>query len=443
MGKIRIGFVYPSSYYLFDPFKGDPHTHFQILTVLESHFGESVDLHLFDLRAVDRKFAAYHIDECDIYLHSVYTLDYLEQMDILAALRERFPAAVHIAGGPHATIFQEECAKKFDSLVLGDGEESVIHAVEDYRAGSLQSVYCQERPVDINRYPYPLRKYLPATAIARKGLMTLKHRQGFDQLLSTTVVFSRGCPYNCVFCAMPAVKKYAPGIRYRRPDLIVQEIEYLKKNYRMQGISLLDEIGIPIKREDAIAHLEAIGGTGIVWRGQCRVDGITPEIAKLTAQSGCVTMCFGVESASQRALDLIDKRINLDKTRESIRLMKENGIETRLYMILGLPGEPDNVVDLTWSFIQETSPDIVYLSLLTARPGTILFENPDKFGITDLNTDWTKTMHMYSRYGDERPHMTFRYKEQTPWGAGRPEDRIIADYLELQNRLKDRGIAHL
>ena len=136
----------------------------------------------------------------------------------------------------------------------------------------------------------------------------------------------------------------------------------------MEGISLLDEIGIPLTRANAIAHLEAIGRTRIVWRGQCRVDGITPELAKLAKESGCVTMCLGVESVSQRSLDIINKGIKLERTKETIYHLKQNGIETRVYMIIGLPGEPEDIVEQTWAFVKETTPDLVYLSLFTIRP---------------------------------------------------------------------------
>tara|TARA_Y100000294_G_scaffold167996_1_gene177723 strand:+ start:722 stop:1210 length:489 start_codon:yes stop_codon:yes gene_type:complete len=128
---LNIGFIFPSSYYLHDPFRGHPHTHFQILTVLESHFGDKVNLSLIDLRGIQREFAIYHIPECDVYLQSVYTLDYAEQISIAKAIRSRFPDAKHIGGGPHATEFQEECLKTFDTLILGEGEESIIKAISD------------------------------------------------------------------------------------------------------------------------------------------------------------------------------------------------------------------------------------------------------------------------------------------------------------------------
>ncbi len=442
---LRIGFILPSSEYLHDPFRGDPHTHFQILTVLESHFGNKIGLQLIDLRGIKREFAIHHIPEYDVYLYSVYTLDYNEQVSIVDRLRECYPKAKHIAGGPHANEFTKECLKTFDSLVLGEGEVSIIQIIKDILTSKLDRVYEQKSAIDINIYPYPSRKYLPKSTVARKGMMTLKTKKGYDKLLGTTVLFSRGCPYQCYFCAMPnySYRKFSPGLRYRNPDLVQKEIEYLKRDYNMEGINLLDEIGIPLNKKKAISHLESIGKTNIIWRGQCRVDGITPELAKLSHESGCVALGLGVESVSQKVLDIINKKIKVDQAKKTIHLLKQNDIEVRVYMIVGLPGEPEDIVKQTWDFIKETSPDLVILSLFTIRPGTEVYSNPKKFGIKNITTDWTKTMHMFGRYEHETPTLTFKYNKQTPWGKAFRNDQILNNYLELQEKLREANLSSL
>ena len=91
---LRVGFLFPSSDYLYDPFRGDPHTHFQLLTILDHVFGEQLDLRLIDLRGIDRRWAMYHIPECDVYLHSVYTLDWDEQVNTVREIRQVYPDAL-------------------------------------------------------------------------------------------------------------------------------------------------------------------------------------------------------------------------------------------------------------------------------------------------------------------------------------------------------------
>ena len=437
---MRIGFIFPSSHYLHDPFRGDPHTHFHLLTILEDRFGDELELELIDLRGIGLDFAFYHIPECDLFLHSTYSLDWNECVNLVGKLRELYPKALHVAGGPNVHFDKKANLALFDSIVLGEGEEPVIQIIEDIRANKLQQLYEQKTSTDLNLYSMPRRNFLPKSAVARQGLLTLKRTPGYEKLLSTTVVFSRGCPYKCRFCAMPEVNMYSPGIRYRSPELIEAEITYLQREFGIEGISLVDEICIPLSRDKAIPHLEAVGRTGITWRGQCRVDFMTPELAKLTRDSGCVTLGLGVESVNQASLDAVNKGINLDQTRQTILYLKEAGIEVRIYMIVGLPGEQDDVVEKTWTFVQETEPDLVYLSIFTPRPGTDIYLYPERFGIAHIDRDTSKTMHMYGRYEKEEPIVNFEYAKETKWGPGQSNERIIANYKELQGRLGQVGL---
>jgi len=436
---MKIGFIFPSSNYLYDPFRGDPHTHFQMLTVMEDRLGDSADLSLIDLRGIEGKFVHYRIPECDLYLHSVYTRDYNEQKEIVQTLKKRYPQAKHIAGGPHVIEYQKESLTVFDSIVLGDGEELIFDALKDLENSNLKKVYEQQGPIDIKDYPFPKRHFLPEATVARKNMMNIKTKKEYDDLLGTTVIFSRGCPSNCHFCAMPNSRKYNPKMRFRGQKSIYDEIEYLKNNYNIEVISLLDEIGIPPIRKLAIPYLDAIKKADIVWRGQCRADGLTSEIIKLARESGCKALGLGVESASQRALDVVNKKININEAKKTISLLKENDIEARVYMIMGLPGEPLDIKNKTWEFIQETDPDLVILSIFTVRPGTMVFNNPEKFGIKNIDTDWDKTMHMYGRYEKETPRLTFEYEKETPWGPSLSNEEIVRNYLDLQEKMSEYG----
>ncbi len=439
---INVGFVLPSSEYLHDPFRGDPHTQIYMLTHIKSRL-KGVRPQLIDLRGVKKEFAIRHIPECDAYLHSVYTLDYDEQVEIVRNIRQNYPKAKHIAGGPHVSEFPDESLNVFDSIVLGEGEEEVIDAIDDFQNSGLKSRYEQSESIDINKYPFSLRKYLPKSSVARKNMMTLKSKPENAEIFGTTVLFSRGCPYSCSFCAMPSMKKFDRGTRYRTPELIRNEIEYLQREYGIGGINLLDEIGIPPSKAKAIPYLEAIASTGIMWRGQTRVDTMTSELAKLARESGCVALGLGVESASQTCLNAINKKIKVEDAKRTIRLLKEQGIETRVYMILGLPGETKDIVKQTWDFITETDPELVYLSLFAVRPGTEVYNDPEKFGIGKIETDWAKTMHLFGRYEFEKPTLTFEYKETTPWGRALTPEEIIGNYVELQARLREHQMSHI
>jgi len=69
-----------------------------------------------------------------------------------------------------------------------------------------------------------------------------------------------------------------------------------------------------------------------------------------------------------------------------------------------------------------------------------MFNHREKFGIRWVSTDWDKTMHLFSRYEDEMPTLTFEYEENAPWGKSLSNETIVGNYLELQRRLKEAGL---
>ncbi len=434
----KVGFILPSSEYLYDPFRGDPHTHLQILTVLDDYFKQKIDTSLIDLRGIKKNFAINHIPEKDIYLYSVFTLDYHENESIVKSLRERYPKSLHVAGGPHVSSFKEESLKIFDSIVLGDGEESVKKIIEDVEKNQLKQVYVQEEEINLDNYPYPSRHYLPKSATVRKNMMNVRAKKQYDEMPGTTAIFSRGCPGNCHFCAIPEMRKYNPRIRTKNPKLIEDEIEYLKKDYGIKVINILDEVGIPPGRR-AIPYLEAIGKTNVYWRAQFRAQGVPLDVIKLAKDSGCISLGFGIESVSQDVSNIINKKLDLNKAKETIKNLKENDIEARIYLILGLPGEPADIEKRTWDFIKETEPGMVFLSLFTARPGTEVYMNPEKFGIKSIDHDWDNSRHLHGRYDTEIPKLNFEYSDTTPFGKSRSADEIVKGYLELQQKIKEGG----
>lgn len=440
---LTVGFIIPSSDYLEDPFRGDPLTQFYLLTILEQHYNNRLKLHLVDLRGIKRRFAIHHIPECDIYLYSTYTLDINEQTNIVTQVRSCYPKSTHVAGGPHVGEFQKESLQIFDSIIIGEGEQCLISFFEDYMNNQSKQVYKQSSSIDINDYPFSRRHFLPITSTARKNMMTIKKKPEYKELLGTTVVFSRGCPYNCIYCSMPRLKEFNRDTRFRKPDLVTDEIKYLKQEYGIQGINILDENCVPHSPLEAKNHFNAIKNADILWRGQTRVNAVNDEIAKMAKESGCVAMGLGVESVSQNALNLINKSIHVQESRDAIRILKQHQIETRIYLIIGLPGEPTDIVDRTIQFIEETQPELVYLSLFTVRPGTIVYNSPERYGIKWINRDWDKTMHLFGRYELEEPKLTFEYENPAPWGKAFSNQEIIQNQLFLQEYLRKHNMSHI
>lgn len=435
--SMEIGFILSTSRQDHNPFRNQPLSALYLLTILEEHFGSQLNLELIDLRCYhDEPNITSVIPEKDVYFYSVTSLESVEFFCLVRDLRLKYPEAKHIAGGPHITIDPEGSKPHFDTIVIGEGENSIIQLVDDIMNSRLKPLYQQLGVPDLNDYHYPLRKFLPDKYVVDKGLLDWPHKD----LLGTTAVFSRGCPFNCYFCANKHLLFGA--VRYRSPQLVIDEIEYLKREYGIQGLALKDDNGIPLDKKVAIPFLEAIARTGILWRGQSRANGIDEDMVKLAKLSGCTDIAIGIESASKKVLKLINKRLDLDKAKEYIGLLHRHGIGVRLHFILGLPGEDASIAEKTLEFIDETSPRSVLLSVLVPRPGSEFYENPRKFGMT-LNPDvgFDKYQSTFGRFEEsEKTHLVFEYDRESPWGAAMSPEKINNIYTELQSVLRERKL---
>ena len=433
MEKLRVGFIVTSGKYNYKPFRNQPLNVLYLLTILEEKFGDRVKLSLIDLRGVEEESVSFHIQENDVFMYTITTLDYKETAYIVKSLRSLYPDAKHIAGGPHVTIFPMESSEVFDTVVIGEGEESIIKIIDDICALDLKPYYRQNKVVDINNYPVANRKYIPKKAVADTRLLNKEYLG----LLGTSVLFSRGCPYNCHFCSN---LNFGP-VRFRSAKLIEEEIEYLKKVYKIEAIALKDDNSIPIGRKHAQPFLEAIGRTCVKWRGQSRANGVDKDMVKLAKEAGCVELAVGVERVSPEALKIINKKLNLDESKSYLRLLRESGIDVRIHFILGLPGEPDDIVRRTLEFINEVEPNSVLLTLLCPLPGTEIYNNPEQYGIKYISKDWDKYILVFGRFSDnEIPELVFEYKDITPWGSGMSKEKIVANYMELQSILRERKL---
>jgi radical SAM superfamily enzyme YgiQ (UPF0313 family) len=431
---MRVGFINTSSRQNFAPFRIAPLGSLLLLTILEQEFGDALQLSFTDLRGIPDDKVADHLDEKDVYLHYVTTPEFAEISTNVARLRQLYPHAKHIAGGPHCNIFPDESMRRFDAICVGEGEEVIKTIIRDALRGSLQALYRQEAPVDLNAYPFPLRKFLPPRAVVDTGLLSKKHRD----LLGTTVLFSRGCPYNCHFCS----NQYHGPIRYRAPELISAEIEYLKREYGIKALVLKDDNGIALQKQRAISNLRAITGAGVFWRGQTRANGVHPDVIGLARDSGCVEITVAIESAWQRSLDIMNKKIDLAKAKAYIRQIKATGMDVKILLILGMPGEPHDIASRTIAFIEEVAPANVSLSILCPIPGSELYRHPEKFGMKiKPDVEFSKYLFAFGRFGDdEKAPRFFEYEPVTPFGPSLSMDEILANHDVVQAYLRDHQL---
>lgn len=429
---MNVSFVIPSDLINFKPFRNIPINVLHLSTIIEEKFGDCVSV--IDLRGIKPDNIIYYITDNDIFFYSLTTINYGETIRTVSEIRKEYPNAKHIAGGIHVNLYTEECLKIFDSVCVGEGDNKIVEIMNDAKINDLKKVYIEEELLDVNKYPFPNRKFLPKAAIVEKGTLN----DPYKDLLGTSVLLSRGCPFKCDFCANLIQSKP----RYRTAELIEEEINYLKTNYNISSLAIKDDniLLSNIKQMEKI--MSSIARTNLKWRGNCRANGISREIVKMAKDAGCVDLAIGLESVCQNVLNNINKRIDIEESKTFFSYLNEFEIGIRLNVIMGLPGEPKDIVEKTIKYIEDVKPSSVLASILTPIPGSAIYKNPDKFGIIlDNDINFSKLFNVFNRFGtDEEVLMSFRYKETTPFGKSKTNEEIIQNYNDLQSYLRSKQL---
>lgn len=166
---------------------------------------------------------------------------------------------------------------------------------------------------------------------------------------------SRSCPYQCSFCSETV---HWGAYRKKKPTQVIDELEFLYNEYGtqifMMGDSLLNIV------VDGIAEEALKRNVPLYWDGYLRTD---PPVCKTEntfkwRQGGMYRARLGVESGSQKILDIMNKKITIDQIRKSVRSLAEAGIKTTTYWIVGHPGETEKDFQLTLDLIEELQDDL-------------------------------------------------------------------------------------
>ena len=122
---------------------------------------------------------------------------------------------------------------------------------------------------------------------------------------------------------------------------------------------------------------------------------------------------------------------------------KKLNIKVKMCFILGLPGEPRNILEKTINFLEETKPDYASVSGFLPVPGSPIFQDYRKYGIVHIDRDWNKYSHLLYRFSDEEETgLPFEYEKTTPWGESFTRDEIKKNIIDLQKWLEERRMVY-
>ncbi len=190
--------------------------------------------------------------------------------------------------------------------------------------------------------------------------------------LSMNINGTRGCPYKCIYCYHDFMGQ---GYRYRAPESIIKEMRFLYDCYGVRYFHFTDD-EYCLKKEfiyDFCKKVKKEFGQDITWGCAGRVNLMTEDLVVTMADAGCVLIGYGIESGSQRMLDVMKKNVTVEQAKEAVRLTKKHLGWADCSFMIGTPGENRETIRETIDFCKELelTPEVIFF--MTPYPGTELY----------------------------------------------------------------------
>ena len=292
---------------------------------------------------------------------------------IAARCRERGIPVV--MGGTHATFLAEEALDYADFVVKGEGEAPLLELLEALRGGGSfedipnLSYWSGGRAGRGRKVHNPNRAFvrdLDALPIPDFGLV-----HGWGKGCITSIMTSRGCPYDCTFCSVTAM--LGRGYRCVSEDRVIEEL----RRYRDRDYVFFcdDNFTVNRRRTKNILQRKIREGLGMKWSAQVRTEiADDPELLRLMRDSQCFNIYVGFESFNPRTLALYNKRMDVGRIQRSMEIFHKHRIKVHGMFVLGSDADDAESVRNTVHLAKKLDIDTVQFMILTPIPGTVLTE---------------------------------------------------------------------
>uniref|UniRef100_A0A6M3IIJ8 Putative radical SAM superfamily protein n=1 Tax=viral metagenome TaxID=1070528 RepID=A0A6M3IIJ8_9ZZZZ len=248
---------------------------------------------------------------------------------------------------------------KANSIVVGEGEESILKAL------SNDGIISSEQIKDLDKIPSPAYDLFPMWYYR---LQRMPNIDSTDFCMS--IVSGRGCSFNCSFCY-----RLTKGIRLRSIENIIEEIKLLKKDYRINYIDFADDLTVASKQR-AVELSEALLSLNIKWRCEGRLNYVDKEVLETMKRSGCVFINYGIEALDDKVLANMNKALTVSQIIKGVETTLEVGISPGLNIIFGNIGDTKETLEEGVNFLlkYDDCSQIRTIRPVQPYPGSELFQ---------------------------------------------------------------------
>ena len=289
-----------------------------------------------------------------------------------------------VMGGPHPGYVDEEIlsTKRVDFIVRGEGEITFSELVaslqkNDRKFHSIQGISFFSNSRLVRTSPRPFIENLDSLPLPARHLIHMDdyRRTKLGGRDITPLVTSRGCPYQCAFCA--SSRFFGTKVRTRSVASVLNELEEIYHRYHFNAVAFVDDtFNLFPKRVIEICHGIIEKKFDLWWWCLSRVDLLlqNEEMVKEMARAGAKSVFIGVESSNPKTLEVLKKGIDAESTVQAVGMLKRNGLEIHAAYIFGELHEKAETIHETIRFAKRLDTNVAQFSILTPYPGTAVYE---------------------------------------------------------------------
>jgi anaerobic magnesium-protoporphyrin IX monomethyl ester cyclase len=300
------------------------------------------------------------------------------------ARRAKASGCTVVMGGPHPGYVDEEIlsTRRVDFIVRGEGEvtfSALVAALEKKNGqfDSIPGISFRSNGGLVRTVPRPFIENIDSLPLPARHLINMDdyRRTKFGGRDITPLITSRGCPYQCAFCASSHF--FGKKVRTRSVASVLNELEEIYHRYHFNAVAFVDDtFNLFPKRVIEICHGIIEKKLDLWWWCLSRIDLLLRNEAmiKEMVRAGAKSVFIGVESSSPRTLKELRKGIEVEETVQTVEMLKRNGLEIHASYILGGLHDTVEMIHETIRFAKRLDTNVAQFSILTPYPGTAVYE---------------------------------------------------------------------
>jgi len=339
------------------------------------------------------------------------TAAYEVAMKLARYFKEKYASKI-IFMGQHASALPDTLVFKnspVDICMIGEAEKTILDvcnslsrnkknfrkirgiAFFDSERNSFVKTKPQRLIEDLDSLPYPKHEWFS------NGLYRIYYPSASKKTKWGFIIATRGCPYKCIFCSPTLRVSYGKKFRKRTPRNVVDEMEYITNRFGVKSIFFLDDnFSFDQKWVLALCKEMKRRKLNVRWAAQIKLNHINREMLKEMKSSGCETLCFGVESGSDRILNILRKGITVREIKKSSSMINKEDMFTVCFFMIGCPTETMEEIEKTFKLALEIDSDLIQVAFFTPYPGSPIFEKFRKKFLFSRFSHYDTLIHNFS-----------------------------------------------